>query len=243
MFVHLRLHSEFSVVDGANRIDEVVAAAAADGQPALALTDLNNLFGAVKFYKAARGAGVKPVLGAEVALEAPDDAAVSVSPAAPDKDAGNRVLLLAQNHQGYLNLCELLTRAWTQSPSKTQAQVRWAWLEELAEGLIALSGGPAGLVGQALAQGDAARAGDGALRLARALPHRFYLELQRAGRAGDEALVAATVQLAARLKLPVVATHPVQFASAGDYQAHEARVCIAEGEILANPRRSRRFTP
>jgi len=240
MFVHLRLHSEFSIVDGANRIDEVVAAAAADGQPALALTDLNNLFGAIKFYEAARRAGVKPILGAEVTLEAPAGAA---SPAAPDKDAGSRVLLLAQNHRGYLNLCELLTRAWTQSASKTQAQTRWAWLEELADGLILLAGGPAGPVGQALAQGDAARAGDVALRLARAFPHRFYLELQRAGRAGDEALAAATVQLAARLKLPVVATHPVQFAGADDYQAHEARVCIAEGEILANPRRVRRFTP
>ncbi|MDR0479402.1 MAG: DNA polymerase III subunit alpha, partial [Burkholderiaceae bacterium] len=243
MFVHLRLHSEFSITDGANRIDGAVAAAAADGQPALALTDLNNLFGAIKFYQTARGAGVKPVLGAEVMLEAAAGAAAPVFSSSPDKDAASRVLLLAQNHQGYLNLCELLTRAWTQSASKTQALARWAWLEELADGLILLSGGSAGPVGQALAQGDAARASDLALRLAQAFPHRCYLELQRAGRAGDEPLVAATVQLAARLKLPVVATHPVQFASAEDYEAHEARVCIAEGEILANPRRTRRFTP
>ena len=244
MFVHLRLHSEFSIVDGANRIDEAVAAAAAGGQPALALTDLNNLFGAIKFYSAARRAGVKPVLGAEVALEALADAAPALAaPAAPDKNAGCRVLLLAQNARGYLNLCELLTRAWTQSPSKTQALARWEWVRELADGLILLSGAQAGPVGQALLQGNAALAGELAGEMAAAFAGRFYLEVQRAGRADDEAHVAAAAQLAARLKLPVVATHPVQFATASDYEAHEARVCIAEGEILGNPRRARRFTP
>ncbi|MBK6615694.1 DNA polymerase III subunit alpha [Ottowia sp.] len=240
MFVHLRLHTEFSVVDGTPRIDDLVAAAARAGQPALAITDLNNLFGGIKFYKAARGAGVKPILGAEVLLEAP--VADAPGGSAATAAALPRVLLLAQNRQGYLNLSELLTRAWTQSPSRTQAVVRWAWLRELAGGLILLSGAQAGPVGQALLQGDAARAGELALQLADSFPHRFYLELQRAGRPDDEAHVVAAVQLAARLKLPVVATHPVQFAAAMDYEAHEARVCIAEGEILGNPRRVRRFT-
>ncbi len=232
MFVHLRLHTEFSVIDGTTRVDDVVAAAARDAQPALAITDLGNLFGAVKFYQAARGAGVKPILGAEVLLEG----------LGADKEMLSRVLLLVQNQQGYLNLSELLARAWTQGVVKAQAVLRWDWLAELAEGLILLSGAQAGPVGQALLQGNAAQAGDWALRLAEAFPHRFYLELQRAGRPDDEAHVAAAVQLAARLKLPVVATHPVQFATPQDYEAHEARVCIAEGEILGNARRVRRFT-
>ena len=233
MFVHLRLHTEFSVVDGTTRIDDIVKAAAGDGQPALAVSDFGNLFGAIKFYKAARGAGVKPIIGAEVLLEGRD----------PEQDAPARVLLLAAHTQGYLNLSELLARAWTQGVVKGQAVVRWAWLDELAEGLILLSGAQAGPVGQALLQGNVELASEIALRLAERFPHRFYLELQRAGRADDEAHVAAAVQLAARLRLPVVATHPVQFATADDYEAHEARVCIAEGEILGNPRRVRRFTP
>ncbi|MCM2346576.1 MAG: DNA polymerase III subunit alpha [Acidovorax soli] len=230
MFVHLRLHTEFSVVDGTNRIDDLAKAAAKDGQPALAITDLNNLFGAIKFYKEMRGKGVKPILGAEIFLEGEAGAAPS------------RMLVLVQGRQGYLNLSELLARAWTRNVSKTHAVCTWEWLEELGEGLIAISGAQAGAVGQALMKGDDAGAARLALRLAGIFPHRFYVELQRAGRADDEAHVVAAVQLAARLHLPVVATHPVQFATADDYEAHEARVCIAEGEILGNQRRVRKFT-
>jgi len=230
MFVHLRLHTEFSVVDGTCRIDEVIQAAARDGQPALAMTDLGNLFGAVKFYKEARKKGVKPIVGAEIWLENQDSAALS------------RLVLVVQNTQGYLNLSELLARAWTQSSGKAQAVVRLDWLRERNEGLIVLSGAQAGPVGQALVQGDEARAFAVALQLAELFPHRFYLELQRAGRTDDEAHVAATVMLAARMGLPVVATHPVQFTAPDDFEAHEARVCIADGEILGNPRRVRRFT-
>ena len=232
MFVHLRLHSEFSIVDGTNRIDEAVKAAVADQQPALAITDLNNLFGAIKFYKEARGAGVKPIIGAEILLQG------------LAKDAGvlSRMVVLVQNRRGYLNLCELLARAWTRNVVKAQGVCKLDWLREIGEGLIVLSGAQAGPVGQALLQGDAQRAGEVALQLASIFPHRFYLEVQRAGRADDEAHVAAAVQLAARLNLPVVATHPVQFTREDDYEAHEARVCIAEGEILGNQRRVRKFT-
>lgn len=232
MFVHLRLHTEFSVVDGTNRIEDIVQAAARDGQPALALTDLNNLFGAIKFYKEARARGVKPVLGCEVLVQG----------FARDPGATSRLLVLVQHRQGYLNLCELLARAWTRNVVKAQGVCRAEWLQELGEGLIVLAGAQAGPVGQALLQGDEAQAGEVALRLAAMFPHRFYLELQRAGRSDDEAHVAACVQLAARLNLPAVATHPVQFTAEDDYEAHEARVCIAEGEILGNQRRVRRFT-
>ena len=232
MFVHLRLHTEFSVIDGTNRIDDSVKFAASDGQPALAITDLSNLFGAVKFYKEGRKRGVKPIIGVEVWLEG----------LGKDTSQLSRVVLLVQDRQGYLNVSELLARAWTQNAGKTQASVSLAWLTELNGGLICLSGAQAGPVGQALLQGDDARAVDAAMRLSGVFPHRFYLELQRAGRPEDEPHVAAAVQLAQRLQLPVVATHPIQFAAPEDFEAHEARVCIAEGEILANPRRVRRFT-
>ena len=232
MFVHLRTHTEFSVTDSTIRIDEVVDAAAADGQGALAITDLSNLFGTVKFYTAARGKGVKPIIGAEVFLEGLGLEVASLS----------RIVLLVQSTQGYLNLSELLARAYTQNSVKGQAVVKVAWLTALSNGLIALSGAQAGPVGQALVQGDAARARDAALQLAAIFPHRFFIELQRAGRSDDEAHVASAVQLAQRMKLPVVATHPVQFAAPDGYEAHEARVCIAEGEILGNPKRVRKFT-
>jgi len=232
MFVHLRLHTEFSIVDGTNRIDETIKTAAGDHQPALAITDLNNLFGAIKFYKAARGAGVKPIIGAEILLQG----------LAKDATMLSRMVVLVQSKQGYLNLCELLARAWTQNVVKAQAVCKLEWLREYGQGLIVLSGAQAGPVGQALVQGDPQRAGDMALELASIFPHRFYIELQRAGRPDDEAHVAAAVQLAARLNLPVVATHPVQFTAEDDYEAHEARVCISEGEILGNQRRVRKFT-
>jgi DNA polymerase III subunit alpha len=232
MFVHLRQHTEFSVVDGTNRIADVIAAAATDLQPALAITDLNNLFGTIKFYKTARKSGIKPLIGAEVFLEG----------LGQDASALSRMLLLVQNQQGYLNLSELLTRAWTQNIVKSQAVCKLAWLQELNAGLIVLSGAQAGVVGQSILQGDTQRAGELAMQFATLFPHRFYIELQRAGRVDDEQHVAAAVQLASRLKIPVVATHPIQFTEIDGYDAHEARVCISDGEILGNQRRIRRFT-
>jgi DNA polymerase III subunit alpha len=231
MFVHLRLHTEFSIVDSTCRIDDVVEAAAEDQQPALAITDLSNLFGAIKFYKAARSKGVQPILGAEIFLEG-----LGVDPLAL-----SRVMVLVQSSQGYLNLSELLARAWTQNMVKNNAVIKLAWLQELSEGLILLSGAQAGPVGQALMQGDTSRAAEIALQFASIFTHRFYLELQRAGRTEDNAHVVATVKLASRLSLPVVATHPVQFLTEDDYESHEARVCISEGEILGNQRRVRKF--
>ena len=247
MFTHLRLHTEFSVVDGTLRIDDVVAAAAADDQPALGISDLSNLFGAVKFYKAARGAGIKPVIGAEVFVQGLGGADLPLPgqpamPVSPNAQSLPRVLLLVQNHKGYLHLNELLARGWTRNVVRDQAVLTWEWLQELNEGLILLSGATAGPVGMALLAGDAAKAERVARQADGVFAGRFYLELQRAGRPDDERMVVATVQLAARLSLPVVATHPAQFLETDDYEAHEARVCISEGEILANPRRVRRFT-
>ena len=233
-FVHLRTHTEYSVVDGSLRIDAAAALAAADAQPALAITDLSNLFGAVKFYKACRSRGVQPIVGVDVFL-APDTASN-----ASDKQP-SRLLLLAQDRAGYLNLCELLAQGWVHDAQRAQAWISWDSLAARSQGLIALSGADAGAVGQALLAGDPERARAQAQRLAGLFAGRFYIELQRAGLPTNEAHVRAAVPLAAELGLPVVATHPVQFAQADDFDAHEARVCVAEGETLANPKRVKRF--
>ena len=229
-FVHLRTHTEFSVADGTLRIDHAIRAAAADGQAALAITDLSNLFGAVKLYSGARKRGVKPIIGADLWLE-PEGGEKSPS----------RLVVLVQTKQGYLNLCELISRAWLQHEQRSQACVRWSWLAELNEGLIALAGAEMGAVGQALVANDPARAEGLARRLAAMFEDRFYIELQRAGLPANESHVRAAVKLAARLRLPVVATHPVQFETPDDFDAHEARVCVAEGEMLTNPKRVKRF--
>jgi DNA polymerase-3 subunit alpha len=242
-FVHLRTHTEYSVVDGSLRIDAAAAAARADGQGALAITDLNNLFGAVKFYSACRKKGVKPLIGVDLWMESPAVAAAPIQPAlggSTDKSP-SRLLLLVQTQQGYLNLCELLARGWVGNAQRGQAWMQWAWLAELGEGLIALSGADGGAVGMALLAGDEARAASVARHLAGLFPGRFYIELQRAGLPTNEAHVRAAVPLAAELQLPVVATHPVQFLEPEDFEAHEARVCVAEGETLSNPRRVKRF--
>lgn len=230
-FIHLRSHTEYSVVDGTLRIDDMVGAAAKDGQGALAITDLSNLFGAVKFYSQARKKGVKPILGADIWLE----------PEGGEKQA-SRLLLLVQSREGYLNLCEILSKAWIGNEQRGQAWVKWEWLAEHGTGLIALSGADHGAIGQALLAGDKARAAAVARRLAALFPERFYLELQRGGMPVHDAQVRAAVPLAAELGLPVVATHPVQFLTPDDFEAHEARVCVAEGETLTNPKRIKRFS-
>jgi len=232
-FVHLRLHSEYSVTDGIVRIDEAVARAAQDGMPALALTDAANLFGMVKFYQAARPAGVKPIIGADCWLQ--NEA---------DRDKPFRLLLLCASRAGYLRLSELLSRAWLRNQHRGRAEIARSWLGDLGtEGLLALSGFAAGDVGQALAAGNAGAAQRLAGEWAKLFPGRYYVELQRAGAPHTEALVADSVALASRLGLPVVATHPIQFLAPGDFRAHEARVCIAQGHMLGDPRRPRLFTP
>ncbi|MEW5889891.1 MAG: DNA polymerase III subunit alpha [Pseudomonadota bacterium] len=232
VFVHLRLHSEYSIVDGMVRLDDAIGRAAADGMPALALTDLSNLFGMVKFYTGARGRGIKPIIGCDVWIA--DDAA-------PDKSS--RLLLLARHRGGYLRLCELLTQAYLGPKRRGRAEIARSQLAGGDNsGLIALSGAGAGDIGQALLMGNGEAAEQAARHWARLFPGSFYIELQRYGQPQAEALVAHSVALAARLGLPVVATHPVQFLERGDFKAHEARVCIAEGYVLADPRRPRQFT-
>ncbi|MFA6013787.1 MAG: DNA polymerase III subunit alpha [Gallionellaceae bacterium] len=257
-FIHLRLHSEYSIADGVVRLDtEVyktetdgtpskdaegnpikmhvcppVEAARADGMPAVALTDLSNVFGLVKFYKAARGAGVKPIIGCDVFV-------TNMS----DRDKPLRVLLLCQSNAGYLLLCELITRAYLENQDRGRPEIRKEWLKAGTDGLIALSGAHLGEVGMTLLNGNAAAARIVASEWAGMFPGRFYLEVQRCGFAREEVHLRETVKLAEELALPVVATHPVQFLKIDDFNAHEARVCIAEGYVINDKRRARAFTP
>ena len=231
-FVHLRLHTEFTVTDGIVRIDDAVERAATDAMPALAITDLANLFGTVKFYKAARAAGVKPVIGCDVWIG--NEA---------ERDKPSRLLLLCRNRQGYLQLSQLLTRAWLENQARGRAEIRKEWLSaDAVDGLLALSGAQAGDIGGALAQDHAALAERLAQEWAQLFPQRFYIELQRAGAPNAEHYIQRALALAGRLGLPVVATHPVQFLKPEEFLAHEARVCIAEGYVLADQRRPRVFT-
>jgi len=231
-FAHLRLHTEYSVTDSIVRIDEVVTRAQADGIPALAITDLGNLFGAVKFFQMARGRGVQPIIGCEVWIE--NDR---------NRDQPARILLLCRNQDGYLQLCQLLTRAFRENTWRGRAELKREWLmAESASGLIVLSGAALGDIGQAILQDDLKRAKSLAEAWARDFPDRFYLELQRVVRERDDPLVNASLRLAAKLELPVVATHPIQFMNRDDFKAHEARVCIARGEVMGDKRRSRDFT-
>jgi len=230
-FVHLRLHSEYSVSDGVVRIDDAVERARADGMPALALTDAANVFGMVKFYRAARAGGVKPIIGVDAWLQ--NDT---------DRDKPYRILLLCASRAGYQRLCDLLSRAWLRNQHRGRAELSREWLQD-TEGLIALSGAAGGDVGQALLGDHTEVAERLAQGWASVFPGRYYLELQRAGHPHTEALIARTVGMASRVGLPVVATHPVQFLDAADFQAHEARVCISTGHILADQRRPKRFTP
>jgi DNA polymerase-3 subunit alpha len=239
-FVHLRLHSEYSLADSIVKVKALTARAAELRMPALALTDRANLFALVKFYQAALAAGIKPLIGADVSVvEEPGE--------------HFRLTVLAASQAGYRNLIALVSQAYVgcgrgelasgerRSPMERGAVTR----EQLAargEGLLLLSGGRDGDVGQALLKGDDAGAARLAHRWATAFPGRYYLELTRTGRTGEEAYIALAVPLAARLGLPVVATNDVCFLREDDFEAHETRVCIHDGRTLDDPRRERRYS-
>ncbi|MBS0367301.1 MAG: DNA polymerase III subunit alpha [Proteobacteria bacterium] len=231
-FVHLRLHTEYSLSDSVVRIPELVAAVAAAGMPAVAVTDQSNLFAMVKFYRAALQAGVKPLIGIDLWVREPGERA-----------APSRLTLLCQSQRGYHNLSQLVSRAWLSGQERGTPRIEREWLTPQAvEGLIALSGAMEGDVGRHLVNGreaDATRALDAWRAL---FPRRFYLELQRLGRPGEEAYIAAAVSLAGAAAVPVVATNDVRFLSSGEFESHEARVCIHDGALLADAARVRRYT-
>ncbi|MBV1776892.1 DNA polymerase III subunit alpha [Burkholderiaceae bacterium DAT-1] len=231
-FIHLRLHSEYSVTDGIVRLGDAAKRAVKHGMPALGVSDLMNLFGMVKHYKTCRGAGIKPICGADVWIENPED-----------RDRPSRALLIARDRGGYGRLCELLTRAFRQNQYRGRAELKREWIAEGDNtGVIVLSGAQLGDVGQAILNGQAAIAREHAQWWANLFPDRYYLELQRTGDASCEVAIQGALDIAHELDLPVVATHPIQFLDPHEFKAHEARTCIAEGYVLADKRRPRRFT-
>ena len=231
-FVHLHLHTEYSLVDSTVRIPAVMQQCAKDGMPAVAMTDQNNVFGLVKFYRKAIAAGVKPIIGLDLRVFNEDD---------PDRPY--TLVLLVQNNDGYRNLSELVTRSYMEGQHRGEPLAKRDWLtRESCAGLIALSGGLHGDIGHALHAHH-----DGAARRMldswrEVFPDRFYLELIRTGRAGEEECVRASLALAAETDTPVVATNDVRFLHTEDFNAHEARVCIHDSRVLADPGRPRNYT-
>ncbi len=240
MFIHLHLHTEYSLIDSVVRIQSeaegvpgLMDAVAAAGMPAVALTDQSNLFAMVKFYKAAQSMGIKPIVGVDLLVRE-----------AGDRVEPTRLVLLCQNNAGYLNLSRLVTRAYREGQTRGIPMVDRSWFSaDTLFGLIALSAGHEGDVGRALIHGreaDAEAALDQWLAL---FGDRYYLELQRTGRPGEEAYLNGALDLASARGIPVVATNDVRFIRPEDFEAHEARVCIHEGALLDDPKRSRKYSP
>ncbi len=231
-FVHLRLHTEYSLLDGIVRVPELMAAVAAARMPAIALTDQSNLFAMVKFYKEALSAGVKPLIGVDAWIRE-----------AGERTPPSRIVFLCQNLTGYRHLTQLVTRSYLEGQTRGIPMMDRSWLSapEL-EGLIVLSGGAEGDIGQALARGKPEEALRALKRWQELCGDRFYLEVQRAGRAGEAAYSDAVMALARDEGAPAVATNDVRFLTRGEFEAHEARVCIREGALLADTSRARRYS-
>ncbi|AKH70273.1 DNA-directed DNA polymerase III PolC [Spongiibacter sp. IMCC21906] len=230
-FVHLRVHSEYSLVDGVVRVKSLCKSVAAMGMPAVALTDLCNFYALIKFQKAAQSAGLKPIFGADFFLKEDEDS-----------DQVSSLCLLAQNVKGYKNLTELISRAYLQGQHLGKAYIFRSWVEELNEGLIVLSGARDGDVGQLLVGGKQDLASAALARWQGVFGDRYYLELQRTGRQYEEDYIHAAASLAAQSDCPVVATNDVRFLESDEFEAHEARVCIRDGRALDDPRRPRSYS-
>jgi DNA polymerase-3 subunit alpha len=230
-FIHLHTHSEYSLTDSTIRIAELVGACARADMPAVALTDQSNLFALVKFYKAAEAAGIKPIAGADLWIADPED-----------RSQLQRLTVLCQDRAGYLNLSRLVSRAYAENRHGDHALVEAAWFDECSGGLIALAGQSSD-IGRLLLAGrdDAARARAQWWRARFA--DRLYLEATRLQRPGEELFLAGALDLAARLDLPMLASNDVRFLARDDFDAHEARVCIHAGRVLADPKRPREYTP
>jgi DNA polymerase-3 subunit alpha len=227
-FVHLHLHSEYSLTDSTIRIPELVKRCVQSGLPAVALTDQSNLFALVKFYKEAEKAGIKPIAGADIWLE-------------EDGLKPSRLTLLCQDRSGYLNLSALLSRAYLEGHRGDFVAIRPEWLQQANAGLIVLAGRDSD-VGQISLEGKLDRAAARLERWQRHFGDRFYLEVTRTQRGGEDEFFSATLALAAQRDCAVVASNDVRFLEAEDFEAHEARVCISTGRVLTDPRRPRDFS-
>jgi DNA polymerase-3 subunit alpha len=230
-FIHLRVHTEYSLVDSLVRVKPLMQALAADNMPAVALTDQSNLFAMVKFTRAALAAGIKPIIGVDALMRHADD-----------QEAPFQIVLLAQDKQGYLNLSELISRSYLEGQHRGVPIMQAEWIEQNAEGIIALSGGRQGDIGRALLAGQTDLAKQRLQTWTSCFKDRFYIELQRSGRENEEAYIVAAVELAIEHDIPVVATNDVRFLKANEFEAHEARVCIHDGRTLDDPRRPKNYS-
>lgn len=240
-FVHLRSHSQYSILDGLMSPKTLVSLAADDNQPAVALTDLHRMFGNVEFYEAAEQKGVKPIVGADVWIEC--DITQPESGMGENAEVSSRILILAKNQQGYRRLMDLMSRSYIENQVKGVARIKQSWLQENCDGLIALSGGEEGEIAQALlGQIPNANAQTIALEYQKWFNGDFYLEAQRAGFANEAQLVPALVQLSSDMQIPLVATHPIQYEKPEDFLAHEAKYCVVNGQQVYDLSRQRHFT-
>jgi DNA polymerase-3 subunit alpha len=230
-FVHLRLHTEYSLVDGIVRVPELMASVAASGMPAVALTDQCNLFAMVKFYKEALAAGVKPLIGVDLWIREAGERAPS------------RIVFLCQNLPGYRHLTQLVTRSYLEGQRRGAPMLERSWLQrDMLQGLIVLSGGADGDIGQAIARGRDDEALRCLTRWQELCGDRFYLEVQRTGRAGEQVYAEAVMDLSLEHGVAALATNDVRFLTRAEFEAHEARVCIHDGALLADPSRARRYS-
>ncbi|MDC9720372.1 MAG: DNA polymerase III subunit alpha [Gammaproteobacteria bacterium] len=231
-FVHLRMHSEFSLIDSMIRIKPLMKTLQAKQMPAIALTDQSNMCGMVKFYKAAQSAGIKPICGCDIFLAAD-----------PATDAPiSRATLLAMDSKGYLNLTELVSRSFQEGQTEDKAVIQRHWLAEKHEGLIVLSGAAQGEVGRTLINRGIEDAQAVLSYWSNIFGDRFYLEVQRTGRQHDEDCLHLTVALAQAAQVPIVATNDVMFEAEEDFEAHETRVCINQSMTLDDPRRVKQYS-
>ena len=230
-FVHLHLHTEYSLVDGTLRLKDLVSRCRELGMPAVAVTDQNNLFALVKFYRQAVGAGLKPIIGSDVLVRDPSD-----------PDHIGRLTLLCQDRSGYLNLCKLLSRGFLDGQHHGVPYLQREWFRGHTDGLIALSGAREGEIGQALLNNHPNRARQLAEEWMRQFDQRFYFELQRTDRSQEIEYEQRALHLASLLDCPVVATNDVRFLDQADYRSHEARVCIHDGRLLSDKRREVRYS-
>ncbi len=230
-FVHLHVHSEYSLEDGLIRIGALADKISEGKMPAVALTEQGNLFSALKFYRTAQKSGVKPIVGVELRINDHKDYKES-----------SKLVLLCQNYNGYQNLNCLITRSYREGQFQGVAYVQKEWMKDYAEGLIALSGAQQGNVGKALLAGNYDHARTLLNEWLSIFSDRFYLELQRTNHAGENDYIYSAVELAAELNTPVVATNNVMFLSEEEFEAHEARVCIHQGYTLDDSRRPHLYT-
>lgn len=230
-FVHLRLHSEYSLVDGIVKIKPLINELVEQGMPAVAITDQSNLFSLVKFYRSALNSGIKPIVGADIYIFNPEDASQPF-----------RLTLLVKNNTGYITLTELISKAYQEGQHLGIPMLRREWLEQNHGGLIALSGAMEGDIGRALLADDKQLAKKLADSWQQLFPQCFYIELQRIGIRQEESYLASAVNLATELDLPVVATNNVRFLKTENFAAHEVRVCINQGRVIDDSRRPKDYT-